>query len=402
MGRMRTNNEDAFVAQRIWNNNFLLAVAIDGVGGYEGGEVAARIAQESIVEFLTSHRHGEYIDLIKQAVVYANNIIVDERNKDPERANMSCVLSAALFDKTKHTMYMAHVGDTRLYMYCNGQLEKLSHDHSLVGYREEIGDLTEEQAMHHPQRNLISRSVGMEHMEPSTDMVETGTFMIPRTNCSFLLCSDGLTDLVTSRQIIDILEHDTSEDRKLQMLIDAANAAGGKDNITAVLVTFSNNEAISDEAPAQAEYESQPPKPQETQHQGYSQVTVEPVTTAPARKQRNKLTMPLLLVVVALLASVAVNYFAISSNKEQGQELDSLKRRMQLEASRHSENERRLAAVEEIVANAGDKDSTATKIREGVLYIFRDIAPDKPQPTEATTPQESKENPEDKAPEQQQ
>lgn len=241
MGRQRTNNEDAFVAKQM-DINTVLAVAIDGVGGYEGGEVAAEIAQTEIPKYLQDFPNGERLELLKQAVVSANNAIFDRRQVDTARPSMSCVLTSAIVDKQRKVIDMVHVGDTRLYQFHHGELRKLSHDHSLIGYREEMGDLTEEQAMHHPQRNVISRDVGSaKHEVADRDFLEAEEFpLLP--NSIFLLCSDGLTDLITSKQIIEVLKTDKNIESKAKSLIDAANDAGGKDNVTVVLVEYNAEE----------------------------------------------------------------------------------------------------------------------------------------------------------------
>lgn len=247
IGRQRTNNEDAFVAQYMWDSNHILAVAIDGVGGYDGGEIAAQIAQQKIVEYLDKYPNGERLELLKQAVTFANNSIVEERRKQGNLANMSCVLSAILIEVEKRQINMVHVGDTRLYQYHNGDLKKLSHDHSPVGYREEIGALTEKEAMQHPQRNIINRDVGSAHHEVSDrDFLETATFpLLP--NSIIWLCSDGLSDMITSAQMKDVLQQEISLEEKVNGVIDAANAAGGKDNITVVMIENQNTESVQEE-----------------------------------------------------------------------------------------------------------------------------------------------------------
>lgn len=241
MGKQRTNNEDAFVAEKL-DEMAILVVAIDGVGGYEGGEVAAEIAQTEIPRYMHDFRNGERLELLKQAVIYANNAIYDRRLVDTARPSMSCVLTAAVVDEKRKVIDMVHVGDTRLYQYHDGNLVKLSHDHSLIGYREEMGDLTEEQAMHHPQRNVISRDVGSaKHEVEDRDFLEAAEFPL-QPNSMLLLCSDGLTDLITSKQIVSILNQNISLQAQAQALIDAANNAGGKDNVTVVLVDYKSNE----------------------------------------------------------------------------------------------------------------------------------------------------------------
>lgn len=252
-GKRRTNNEDAFVAERL-DDGTVLAIVIDGVGGYEGGEVAAEIAQKEIPSYLKEFNRGERLELLKQAVVCANNAIFDRRQLDIARPNMSCVLTSALIDADRKVIDMVHVGDTRMYQYHNGELLKLSHDHSYVGYCEEIGELTEEQAMHHPRRNEISRSAGEEkHGVGDQSFLEAVEHpLLP--DSILLLCSDGLTDLVTSAQIVSILDQDVPLEEKTKQLINAANEAGGKDNITVVLVEY---HATEDDPNEQEEPEEQ-------------------------------------------------------------------------------------------------------------------------------------------------
>lgn len=268
VGRQRSNNEDAFVAEQL-DENTVLAVVIDGIGGYEGGEVAAEIAQREIPSYLKEFNRGERLELLKQAVVCTNNAIYDRRRFDPARPHMGCVLTSALIDTNRKVIDMVHVGDTRLYLYHQGELRKLSHDHSYVGYCEENGELTEEQAMHHPRRNEISRAVGEEqHGVGDLDFLEAEEFpLLP--NSTILLCSDGLTDLVTSQQIVTILEQPLPLEEKVQALIDAANEAGGKDNVTVVLVEYQGGGEVAQQQEktiAEAmEQESENPKPKECQ-----------------------------------------------------------------------------------------------------------------------------------------
>ncbi len=297
MGRQRTNNEDAFVVDQL-DENTVLAIVIDGVGGYEGGEVAAAIAQKEIPAYMKKYNRGERLELLKQAVVSANNAIVERRQADAERANMSCVLTSALIDRERKVVDMVHVGDTRMYQFRHGELKKLSHDHSLIGYREEVGDLSEEEAMHHPQRNVISRDVGSElHEVEDRDFLESEEFpLLP--NSIFLFCSDGLTDLITSKQMVGILELPDSLETKAQMLIDAANEAGGKDNVTVVLVEYQAEEVA----------ESLATKPIEEQSLENESKEVVPVT--PERKKRcHKKWIVAMIVIIALLSGACAVWF---------------------------------------------------------------------------------------------
>ncbi|MBO4646145.1 MAG: serine/threonine-protein phosphatase [Bacteroidales bacterium] len=239
VGKVRTNNEDNLIWQTLWDDSHYLAVAIDGMGGYEGGEVAAAIAHDKIIEYLETYPNGERIELLKQAVTFANNAIVDRRETSTELSSMGCVLTAILVEVKAKRVNMVHVGDSRLYMFSENKLVKLSHDHSLVGYREEQGELTEEEAMNHPQRSVISRDVGSERHEVNDhNFLESDIFPLePET--TFLLCSDGLPDMITSAQITSVLQSEHNIEDRVNGLIDAALVAGGKDNVTAVLLEYS-------------------------------------------------------------------------------------------------------------------------------------------------------------------
>ena len=238
MGCVRTNNEDTFVVQNVWDSEHLLAVVVDGVGGYEGGEVAAAIARDTIVEYLGKYPNGERLELLKQAVVNANSKVLAERSNNAKLADMSCVLTAILVEVAGLRVNMVHVGDTRFYQYAYGKLRKLSHDQSVVGYMEDNGLITEAEAMTHPQRNVISRYVGSEQFAAEgAEYVETASFPLVPTS-SLMLCSDGLSDLVPSERIETVLSMDITAEEKVGLLIQDAKNAGGKDNITVVVADF--------------------------------------------------------------------------------------------------------------------------------------------------------------------
>lgn len=235
-GRMRDNNEDTFIAQTILNNRYILACVIDGVGGYEGGEVASAIANETITDYLKNELNEEPITALKNSVINANKKIYERKLTDAATSEMACVLTLALADVEENKFYYAHVGDTRLYLLRDASLVKVTNDHSFVGFLEDSGRLTEDAAMRHPKRNEISKALGFdEHIFLQADYIETGESpFLP--NDILLLCSDGLSDMINNKLITSILTSEKSLKQKGKALIDAANNAGGRDNITVVLV----------------------------------------------------------------------------------------------------------------------------------------------------------------------
>ncbi len=235
-GKVRTNNEDLWICRTIWGEDNIIAAVIDGIGGYKGGEVAAQIASTELISYLEKYPNGERAQLLKEAMVHANNCIYNERKSSVQYSNMGCVMTAILIDTDKEVLYMAHVGDTRLYEFAGNSLTKLSHDQSPIGKYEELGILTEKEAMEHPMRNVIERDLGKKLLNNAIEnYIETNTFPLTE-NTTYLLCSDGLTDTVNSLQLSYILSNDEVLDKKAEQLIYAANEAGGKDNVTVILI----------------------------------------------------------------------------------------------------------------------------------------------------------------------
>jgi serine/threonine protein phosphatase PrpC len=234
-GKMRDNNEDNFIAQQVLSSKYIIGCVIDGVGGYEGGEIAAAIARSAILNTI-KRSSGDVNHVLKTALAEANKKIFEKKQKTGEHMQMACVVTLALADIDNNEFYYAHVGDTRLYLFRDNSLIKVTHDHSFVGFLEESGRLTEEAAMNHPRRNEINKALGFDEGKIlEDDYIETGESpFLPGD--TLLLCSDGLSDMLNSRSITGILNSPQSLKEKSNALIDAANTAGGKDNITVVLI----------------------------------------------------------------------------------------------------------------------------------------------------------------------
>jgi serine/threonine protein phosphatase PrpC len=234
-GMRRTENEDTYTCRQLWSPDKALLVVVDGVGGYAGGKRAAAIARESIDQYMQTPK-GDTLTMLREAVIFANNRIAEERAQNPKYGEMCCVLTAAVADATAGAVYFVHVGDTRMYRYRKGVLQKLTKDHSFVGLREDAGEITEREAMNHPQRNQILREVGSAiHRIDDEDFMQYGQEeLLPGDG--LLLCSDGLTDMVTAKQVAEILATSAAINTKVNNIIALANDAGGHDNITVVLL----------------------------------------------------------------------------------------------------------------------------------------------------------------------
>lgn len=234
IGNVRPKNEDAFLLKEVWGGTHLLAAVVDGVGGNGGGDVAAELAARCISEhFYESVRTSNSLDVLQAAVIFANNSIYAQ-HYNPWLSNMSCVLTATLINLETGQMSVCHIGDTRLYVLKDGVLTKITSDHSLVGPKEESGQYTEEQAMRHTQRNIITRSVGKDILHWGTEYIQTHTIQLEP--CTLLLCSDGLYDMVHSQMTTQILSEQTPVEERVDKLIDAALEAGGKDNVTVIVI----------------------------------------------------------------------------------------------------------------------------------------------------------------------
>jgi len=230
-GLVRDHNED-----RYWvdpeRGAFLV---VDGVGGQAGGERAAETAVAAIRETVAGGAEAAPAELVREAIAAANNSIYSDAQEHPELAGMACVLTLAVVDGDRVTI--GHVGDSRLYLIGGGEIRKVTNDHSPVGQIEDAGELSEEEAMAHPRRNEVFRDVGSSPRQPDEgDFVEVSQCDLP-SDAALLLCSDGLSDHLTSRRIHEIAGRYAGNSMETaRNLVEAANQAGGRDNITAVFV----------------------------------------------------------------------------------------------------------------------------------------------------------------------
>jgi PPM family protein phosphatase len=219
-GRQRRGNEDAAYARAP------LFVVADGMGGAQAGEVASQIAVETFAQGLPDSGPAE--ERLVNRIREANERIHALSQSDRDRAGMGTTMTAAYLDDAH--LAIAHVGDSRAYLFRDGELQRLTKDHTLVQALIDEGKLTEEEAEQHPQRSVITRALGPEAT------VKIDTFSYPaRGGDILLLCSDGLTSMISEAQIAATLAAASNLTDAAEQLILEANDAGGRDNITVVL-----------------------------------------------------------------------------------------------------------------------------------------------------------------------
>ena len=220
VGRGRSANEDAFVADA---DSGLYAVA-DGMGGHRAGEVASATAVETLRSVFGSRRR------IGEAVEAANAAVFAQAGENPEMRGMGTTVTAVALTEGRYAI-IGHVGDSRAYLLRDGALSQVTEDHSLVEQLVREGQLSPEEAANHPQRAIITRALGIEP-DVEVDIYEVDL----RPGDRLLLCSDGLTNMVRDQQLEAMLREQSDPQQAAEMMVDAANAAGGDDNITVVIV----------------------------------------------------------------------------------------------------------------------------------------------------------------------
>ncbi|MDH5300031.1 MAG: Stp1/IreP family PP2C-type Ser/Thr phosphatase, partial [Gammaproteobacteria bacterium] len=224
VGRRRRHNEDAFI---IDHERKLFAVA-DGIGGAAAGEVASALFVESCIDVFQHDDHLSAPDKVHKAYLTANLAITSHSHSNPKTKGMGC--TAELFTIEGDRYFIGHVGDSRTYLIRNNQLSQLTRDHSYIQDQMDKGLLSPEEAKTHWLRNAINRAVGQ------GDKFQTDILSAPwQAGDCFLLCSDGLTDMLNHQEIADICVIHTTLRERTEALVNAANEKGGNDNITVLL-----------------------------------------------------------------------------------------------------------------------------------------------------------------------
>ena len=231
VGLVREKNEDAFFFEQI-SNNMAFAIVCDGMGGRAGGDIASNKAIEFISNNLKSNlkegmKNNSVRYLLESSIATANSIIFDISNESQELKGMGTTIVLAVINN--NTLHIAHAGDSRAYLLRANDLHRLTVDHSIVQTLVDHGELTEDQAKVHPNKNIITRALGVQK-----DIVADLSEVYLHKDDILLLCTDGLSNLVEDDDIKTALNDDIS--LAPEKLIQIANKAGGNDNITAVVL----------------------------------------------------------------------------------------------------------------------------------------------------------------------
>ncbi len=293
-GRVREGNEDSFLVR-----SPLFALA-DGMGGHLGGEVASQITIGIIEEEPISSLKGDD-ESLAELVRRANQAILDRAGADRELEGMGTTCTLLVLEGSQ--AHLAHVGDSRAYLLRDEQLEQVTQDHTLVQRMVQEGKLKPEEAIHHPHGNIITRALGVEP-DVEVDIIVKDL----QHNDRVLLCSDGLTDMITPEDITSILVDRSEPQEAADRLVDAANEAGGQDNITAMVVRVTEAEEDETGAPNQPAARRAPPPPPDGGNTGEFH-PVEDAPAVPASRSRGRWVSKT-LATIAVLAILAVAGYA--------------------------------------------------------------------------------------------
>jgi protein phosphatase len=232
-GRVRKANEDSMAV--FDTANMKVFVVCDGMGGHIGGQIASQTAIAAIKDFMSNHIFNDPREAMHNAIIAANNAIIQRTRAQVELKGMgsTCVMLVVTSDGKVH---YGHIGDSRIYIVANHQITQLTKDHSYVQTLVDEGKISKEQAEQHPRKNEITNALGISDMQPPTLCNEP---IEPEAGNCFVLCSDGLSGMIDDGRIEHIVsKHEINIQERAKKLVEMANEAGGRDNITVQLVEF--------------------------------------------------------------------------------------------------------------------------------------------------------------------
>ena len=232
VGKQRETNEDYYYISSP-EDEIQVFILADGMGGYNGGEVASKLATTTALSYIKtnfnniSKERQDILNLVKSAMEYANMVVYEKANSDKELEGMGTTLEVCLIYNNK--AYVGHVGDSRTYRIRKEFIRKLTHDHSYVQKLVKDGTITEEEARNHPKKNMLMKALGCTpFVEP--DVTAKGFIK----DDIILICSDGLSNMVKDEEIYEIIKKEGT--LAAEKLVEKANANGGLDNVTAIVI----------------------------------------------------------------------------------------------------------------------------------------------------------------------
>jgi protein phosphatase len=250
VGKVRTIDEDSILAADLSfginseSEKFLLLAVADGMGGHAKGEEASKIALNTLTKTIIPELFGNtsFTDLLENGIKNANQEILEYTVKNPESSGMGTTTVCALVKG--NNIHLANVGDSRAYVISDDGIRRVTKDHSYVQSLIDEGQITEEEARDHPQKNVITKAVGiMESVEPDTMKLTLDD------DESLLLCCDGVIAHLTDEDIHKIICNENNPQNACQQIVDLANQRGGSDNISLIILSSNNEEVIYDESP---------------------------------------------------------------------------------------------------------------------------------------------------------
>ena len=250
IGKVRKIDEDSILAADLSfginseSEKFLLLAVADGMGGAAKGEEASKIALNALTKTIIPELFGtrSFTELLENGIKNANQEILDYTTKNPESSGMGTTTVCAVVKG--NNIHLANVGDSRAYVISNDEIRRVTKDHSYVQALIDEGQITEEDAREHPQKNVITKAVGiMESVEPDTMKLTLDT------DESLLLCCDGVIAHLTDEDIHKIICNTNDPQNACQQIVDLANKRGGSDNISLIILSSKNDDVTSDESP---------------------------------------------------------------------------------------------------------------------------------------------------------
>lgn len=232
IGKVRDMNQDSYYISDK-DDKIKLYIVADGMGGYKGGEIASKLAIESSKNYIinnfdqTKKERDQIIELIKNAIEYANMVVYEKSKEVPELAGMGTTIDVCLIYSNR--IYIGHIGDSRVYRLRKDFFRKLTVDDSYVEQLVKEGNITKEEAYNHPKKNMLTKALGCTAFVEPTVLVKG--FM---KGDILLMCTDGLTNMLKEDKICEIIKQNSEQASK--ELVKKANEQGGYDNITAVII----------------------------------------------------------------------------------------------------------------------------------------------------------------------